>query len=60
VKTKVARGIPLTELLNAVSASEADLVVIGARGTEGVQRLILGSVAEGTLGQAPISVLIVK
>ena len=60
VKTKVARGIPLTELLNTVSASEADLVVIGARGTGGVQRLILGSVAEDTLGHAPISVLIVK
>jgi nucleotide-binding universal stress UspA family protein len=60
VKTKVARGIPLTELLNTVSASEADLIVIGARGTGGVQRLILGSVAEDTLGHAPISVLIVK
>jgi nucleotide-binding universal stress UspA family protein len=60
VKTKVARGIPLTELLNAAAANEADLVVIGARGTGGMQRLVLGSVAEGTLGQAPMSVLIVK
>ena len=60
VNTKVARGIPLTELMNAASANKADVVVIGARGTDGVRRLVLGSVAEGTLGQAPMSVLIVK
>jgi len=29
----VARGMPLTELVNTVSASESDLVVIEARGT---------------------------
>jgi nucleotide-binding universal stress UspA family protein len=60
VTTKIARGVPLTELLKTVSASGADLVVIGRRGAGSVERLLLGSVAEGTLAHAPISVLIVK
>jgi nucleotide-binding universal stress UspA family protein len=60
VHTRVARGIPLTELMNAASAKTADLVVLGARGAGNVRRVVLGSVAEGALRQAPMSVLIVK
>jgi nucleotide-binding universal stress UspA family protein len=60
VKTEVRRGVPLTEVLRAVSASRADLVVLGARGVGGVERWLLGSVAEGTLARAPVSVLLVK
>ena len=60
VKTKVQHGVPLTEVLRAVSASRADLVVLGARGVGGFERWLLGSVAEGTLAQAPVSVLLVK
>jgi nucleotide-binding universal stress UspA family protein len=60
VKTEVRRGVPLTEVLRAVSASREDLVVLGARGVGGVERWLLGSVAEGTLARAPVSVLLVK
>jgi nucleotide-binding universal stress UspA family protein len=60
VKAEVERGVPLTELLRAVSATRADLVVLGARGVGGVERLLLGSVAEGILERAPVSVLLVK
>ena len=35
VGTEVRRGVPLTELLRAASASRADVVVVGARGQEG-------------------------
>jgi nucleotide-binding universal stress UspA family protein len=43
-----------------VAATGADLLVLGARGVGGVTRLLLGSVAEGALGRAPVSVLVVK
>jgi nucleotide-binding universal stress UspA family protein len=60
VKAEVRRGVPLTELLKAVSAGRADVVVVGARGVGAMERLFLGSVAEGTLAHAAIPVLIVK
>jgi nucleotide-binding universal stress UspA family protein len=60
VKAKVRRGVPMAELLRAVSTSRADVVVVGTRGVGGVERWLLGSVAEGTLARAPIPVLIVK
>jgi nucleotide-binding universal stress UspA family protein len=53
-------GAPLPELLDAVRGSRADLLAIGARGVGGVQRLLLGSVAEGAVGRAPVSVLVVR
>jgi nucleotide-binding universal stress UspA family protein len=33
---------------------------VGARGVSGVERLLLGSVAEGALHRSPISVLVVR
>jgi len=60
VEEIVRRGIPLRELLRTASTSRADIVVVGARGVGGFARLLLGSVAEGTLAHAPVSVLIVK
>ncbi|HLE43779.1 MAG TPA: universal stress protein, partial [Methylomirabilota bacterium] len=56
----VRLGVPLPELLRAVTAARADLLVLGARGVGGVARLLLGSVAEGALGRTRVSVLVVK
>lgn len=60
VKRVVRRGIPLRELLKAASSKKADLTIVGARGATGLTRLLLGSVAEGTLAHSPVSVLVVK
>lgn len=60
VKTAVERGRPLEVLEGAARESKADLVVIGARGVGGVERLLLGSVAEGLLDRSPTSVLVVR
>ena len=38
----------------------ADLLVLGARGTGGLARLLLGSVADGALRLATVPVLVVK
>jgi nucleotide-binding universal stress UspA family protein len=53
-------GAPLAELLNAIRGARADLLAIGARGVGGVERLLLGSVAEGAVSRAPVSVLVVR
>jgi nucleotide-binding universal stress UspA family protein len=53
-------GLPLSELLAAIRAERADLLVVGARGAGPVPHLLLGSVAEGALKRAPVAVLVVK
>jgi nucleotide-binding universal stress UspA family protein len=51
--------VPLPSLLDAVRTSGADTLVLGAKGQTGAARVLLGSVAEGALKQATVSVLIV-
>jgi len=53
-------GVPVDELLRAVSERKADLLVLGARGTSGLDRLLLGSVSQGALRRAAVPVVIVK
>ena len=53
-------GAPLSELLASVEAVRADLLVVGARGVGELERLLLGSVAEGALNQCPVPVLVVR
>jgi nucleotide-binding universal stress UspA family protein len=60
VKPVVRRGVPLPELLRAVTSARADALVLGARGVGGMARLLLGSVAEGALSRSPVSVLLVR
>lgn len=60
VETQVRVGVPLAEILAATQASRADVLVLGARGVGGLERLLLGSVAEGALSRAPVSVLVVR
>lgn len=60
VETTVRSGAPLHELLGAVDAARGDVLVVGARGAGRVERLLLGSVAEGALNQARVPVLVVK
>ena len=59
-QASVRTGVPLAELLEAVRAARADLLVLGARGTSGLARLLLGSVTEGALRLASVPVLVVK
>jgi nucleotide-binding universal stress UspA family protein len=60
VETQVRTGVPLAELLAAVQTTRADVLVLGARGVGGLERLLLGSVAEGALSRSPVSVLVVR
>lgn len=50
---------PAAALIEEASAWGADLVVLGARGRRGVERLLLGSVADGVARRSSIPVLLV-
>lgn len=53
-------GSPLSELLIAAREHRADVLVVGARATGGLARVLLGSVAAGVLNESPVPVLIVR
>jgi nucleotide-binding universal stress UspA family protein len=59
-RTALVHGEPLRDLLGAVAATRAQLLVVGARGTSGVRHLLLGSVAEGALNRCPVAVLVAR
>jgi nucleotide-binding universal stress UspA family protein len=56
----VREGQPLADLLAATEEAGAHVLVVGARGVGGVERLLLGSVAEGALTRSPVPVLVVR
>lgn len=60
VRTRVETGVPLDTLLRVARTTRANVLVVGARGVGGVERLLLGSVAEGALVHAPLPILVVR
>jgi nucleotide-binding universal stress UspA family protein len=54
------RGAPLDEILATVKSARAQLLVLGARGHSRIERLLLGSVAEGALHRSPAPVLLTR
>lgn len=53
-------GEPAREIVQLASDIAADLVVVGTHGRTGVERVLLGSVAEEVVRRAPSPVLTVK
>jgi nucleotide-binding universal stress UspA family protein len=53
-------GDPPTEIVRYAADAGMDLVVMGTHGRTGLERLLMGSVAEKVLREAPCSVLVVK
>lgn len=60
IETRVLYGDPVNEIITFSHSSNADLIVIGTRGKTGIERLFLGSVAEGVVRESPCPVLVVK
>lgn len=56
----VVEGHPADQILSVIAAQHVDLVVMGARTTSTMSRLVLGSTSETVLSHAPCSVLIVR
>ena len=57
VTVKAVHGFPVEELINA--AKDADMLVLGSRGTGGFTRLMMGSVSSQVVLHAHCPVLIV-
>jgi nucleotide-binding universal stress UspA family protein len=53
-------GKPASEIVRTAKEWPADVIVIGSHGRHGIQRALLGSVAEAVMRHAPCPVLIVR
>jgi nucleotide-binding universal stress UspA family protein len=53
-------GDPATEIVRFAADARIDIIVMGTHGRTGVERLLMGSVAEKVLRDAPCSVLVIK
>jgi nucleotide-binding universal stress UspA family protein len=53
-------GDPTVEIVKAAKAWPADLIVIGSHGRGGLDRMMLGSVAEAVMRRAPCPVLVIR
>jgi nucleotide-binding universal stress UspA family protein len=58
VSTVLLDGDVVSTLLDLAKQRKADLIVVGSHGRGGIQRALLGSVAEGILRRSPIPVLV--
>jgi len=57
VTSQIGQGPVIASILQEAKALPADLIVLGTHGHTGVERFLLGSVAEKTLRKAPCPVL---
>src|SRR2546430_1194035 len=53
-------GDPATEIVRYAQDAMIDLIVMGTHGRTGLERLLMGSVAEKVMRESPCSVLVVK
>jgi nucleotide-binding universal stress UspA family protein len=60
VTRKLLFGEEATEIISFANENHADLIVMGTHGRTGLSRLLMGSVAETVLRQAPCPVLTIK
>jgi nucleotide-binding universal stress UspA family protein len=60
VETILREGNTVQEIVKTAEEGRFDLIVMGARGIGKIRELLLGSVSDGVLRNAPCPVLIVK
>lgn len=60
VDTALKEGNSVQEILKTAREGHYDLIVIGARGISRIRELLMGSVTEGVIKNAPCPVLVVK
>ena len=60
VEKHVREGDPANVLIDVATEQDADLIAVGARGSTGVRRFMLGAVSSKLAHHAPSSLLIVR
>ena len=59
-KTRIMIGDIAEEILNYIKSEGIDLVIIGTHGRKGMDRIILGSIADRVIKSSPVPVLSVN
>jgi len=60
VVTDIVEGNPHEEILDYVTEHGIDMVIMGTHGRTGLDRVVMGSVAERVVRRSPIPVLTVR
>ena len=56
----VEEGYPAERILNVAARDAVDLIVLGRRGTSGIERFLLGGVSSNVVAHSKCDVLVVK
>jgi nucleotide-binding universal stress UspA family protein len=57
---RLVSGSPAETIVELAAAEEVDLIVMGTHGRTGLRRLLMGSVAEAVIREAPCPVLVYR
>ena len=61
ISVNIKQGTSIVkEIIDVANSKKSDLIVLGSHGRTGLNKLILGSVANGVVQQAKCSVMVVK
>ena len=60
VESTILKGDPADEIVNFAEKKDVELIVMGTLGKSGVQRFLLGSVAENVVRHSKVPVLVVR
>lgn len=60
VETAIVDGSPAREIINYTENEDCDVIVMGTHARSGVDRLLLGSVAERVVRSSPVPVLTIN
>lgn len=57
---EIVSGDPAEEIIRLANIHQANLIAIGTRGLQGIERIVEGSVSSQVVAEAPCSVLVVR
>jgi nucleotide-binding universal stress UspA family protein len=60
VVTEIVEGSPFEEILDYVTEYSIDMVIMGTHGRTGLDRIVMGSVAERVVRRSPVPVLTIR
>ena len=60
IETEIATGKPSTEIVEYAEAEDADHIVVGSHGRTGLERFLIGSVAERVVRRSPVPVTVMR
>ncbi len=60
IQSEILVGRPAIEIVNFANNNDIDLIVMGTLGKSGLERFLLGSVAEKVIRTSPVPVMVVR